>query len=255
VVVSGFVVTLCKPKTGDSESKLSVTLGKGVCAMSSFSTGAILGTYYLSVLFLFILLASVGSVVTYIIIVVANRAEPDPTGKRTSTIYHAGTAFLTLWLEIAGAITIFATLFGLIGAGGVRYFTTEKHPLSDATIRGVTIGLLLFLAGGFVSHSQRRKAVEMAESDPNEASPSKRIVRSYAAVVSFVCVIVIVVVGLAAVWAVLGLVAPGVYEAASRTSDVRILLDEATVLAVFAWVFSTHRRLVGAQHAPALRED
>jgi len=32
--------------------------------------------------------------------------------------------------------------------------------------------------------------------------------------------------------------------AVPRTVDLRTLLDEATVLAVFAWVFSTHRRLL-----------
>jgi hypothetical protein len=205
--------------------------------MTSVSTGEIFGTYALGALFLLIMLSSAGSIVTYIIIVVANRADPDPTGKRTSTIYHVGTAFLTLWLEVAGAITILATLFALIGSGETR----------DTTIRGLTIGLLLFLVGGFVSHTQRRKAVDLAGSDSDGASPSKRVVRSYAAVVSFISVIVMVVTVLAAIWAVLGLIAPGVYVAASRTSDTRLLLDEATVLAVFAWVFSTHRRLVDAR--------
>jgi hypothetical protein len=203
--------------------------------MAAVSSADIVGTYTVAGLFLLIMLSSVGSIVTYIIIVVANRADPDPTGKRTSTIYHVGSAFLTLWLEVAGAITIVATLFALIGSGGN----------SNTTIREITIGLLLFLVGGFVSHTQRRKAVGLAESDFDDASPSKRVVRSYAAVVSFISVIVIVVTVLAALWAVLGLIAPGVYEAASRTSDGRLLLDEATVLAVFAWVFSTHRRLVG----------
>ena len=220
--------------------------------MSTFgSTGAIVGTY-VSVLVLLIVLASVGSIVTYIIIVVANRAEPDPTGKRTSAVYHVGTAFLTLWLEIAGVITIFATLFALIGAGKNTYFGPEVHPLSDATVRGITIGLLLTMVGGLLTLTHRRKAVELALSDANEASPSKRVVRSYAAVVSFISVIVMVVAVLAAVWAVLGLVAPGVYQTGSRTGDVRALLDEATVLAVFAWVFSTHRRLVGVQRTPEL---
>jgi hypothetical protein len=205
--------------------------------MASVATADILGTYALGAVFLLISLSSVGSIVTYIIIVVANRADPDPTGQRTSTIYHTGTAFLTLWLEVAGAITVLATLFALIGSGGS----------ANTTTRGITIGLLLFLVGGFVSHTHRRKAVTLAESDSDNASPSKRVVRSYAAVVSFISVIVMVVMVLALIWAVLGLIAPGVYDAGSRTSDARLLLDEATVLAVFAWVFSIHRRLVGAR--------
>jgi hypothetical protein len=208
--------------------------------MTSVATGDIFGTYAVGALFLLIMLSSVGSIVTYIIIVVANRADPDPTGNRTSAIYHVGSAFLTLWLEVAGAITVLATLFSLIGSGGN----------GDDTVRGITIGLLLFLVGGFVSHTQRRKALFLAASDSDEASPSKRVVRSYAAVVSFISVIVMVVAMLATVWGVLGLIAPGVYETGSRTLDARVLLDELTGLAVFAWVFSTHRRLVGPRRTP-----
>lgn len=213
---------------------------------TAFSTGAIIGSYAISGLLLLIGLSSVGSIVTYIIIVVANRADPDPTGKRTSAIYHVGTAFLTLWLEIAGVITIFVTLFALIGASGNRYFTSAVHPLGDATVRGITIGLLLSIVGGMVTLTHRGKAIELAESDSDEASPAKRVVRSYAAVVSFISAIVIVVTVLVALWSVLGLIAPGIYEVGSRTSDVRRLMDEATVLAVFAWVFSSHRQLMGA---------
>jgi hypothetical protein len=206
--------------------------------------GAIVGTY-VSVLVLLGVLASVGSIVTYIIIVVANRAEPDPTGNRTSAIYHVGTAFIALWLEIAGVITIFVTLFALIGAGNKIYFSTEVHPLGDSTIRGITIGLLLSIVGGYTALTHRAKAIDLASSDVLETSPSKRVVRSYAAVVSFICVIVVVITLLAFVWSVLGLIAPGVYRTGARTDDLRMLLDESTVLAVFGWVFSTHRHLVG----------
>ncbi len=212
--------------------------------MSTLSTGAVVGTYA-SALLLLSVLASVGSIVTYIIIVVANRAEPDPSGNRTSAIYHVGTAFIALWLEIAGVITIFVTLFALVGAGGTTYFSTEVHPLGDSTIRGITIGLLLSVVGGYTSLTHRTKALDLAHRDETAAGPSRRVVRSYAAVVSFISVLVVVVTSLACLWAVLGLIAPGVYQTGPRTGDVRLLLDEATVLLVFAWVFSTHRRLVG----------
>ena len=212
--------------------------------MSTSSVGALVGTY-VSALVLLSVLASVGSIVTYIIIVVANRAEPDPSGHRTSTIYHVGTAFLTLWLEIVGVLTIFFTLFNLIGAGSRTYFSSEVHPLGDSTIRGITIGLLLSIVGGYTALSHRAKAIELANGDEVVASPSKRVLRSYAAVVSFICVFVVVVTLLAFLWGILGLIAPGVYQTGSRTGDIRVLLDETTVLAVFAWVFSTHRRLVG----------
>jgi hypothetical protein len=214
--------------------------------ITTSSLGAIVGTW-VSILVLLIVLASVGSIVTFIIIVVANRAEPDPTGHRTSTVYHVGTAFIALWLEIAGVITIFVTLFNLIGAGSTTSFSSEVHPLGDSTIRGITIGLLLSIVGGYTALSHRVKAIELANSDEVVASPSKRVLRSYAAVVSFISVFVVIVTLLAFVWALLGLIAPGVYQIGSRTGDFRALLDEATVLAVFAWVFSAHRHLVGVR--------
>jgi hypothetical protein len=212
-----------------------------VSSVSSF--GAIVGTY-VSTLVLLSVLASIGSVVTYIIIVVANRADADPTGNRTSTIYHVGTAFVALWLEIAGVVTIFVTLFNLIGAGSTRIVPGEVHPLGDSTIRGLTIGLLLSMIGGYTALTHRVKAIDLASSDEVVASPSKRVVRSYAAVVSFICVIVVVITSLALTWAMLGLIAPGIYQTGARIGDFRLLLDEATVLAVFAWVFSTHRGLL-----------
>jgi hypothetical protein len=208
--------------------------------------GAIVGSDVL-VLALLIVLASVGSIVTYVIIVVANRAEPDPSGNRTNAIYHVGTAFVALWLEIAGVITIFVTLFALIGAGSRTRFSTEIHPLGDSTVRGITIGLLLSIVGGLTALTHRAKAIELARNDEVVASPSKRVLRSYAAVVSFICVIVVVVTLLAIAWSLLGLIAPGVYQTGSRTVDLRLLLDEVTVLAVFSWVFMTHRSLVGVR--------
>jgi hypothetical protein len=214
--------------------------------ITTSSEGAIVGTY-VSVLALLVVLASVGSIVTYIIIVVANRAEPDPAGTRTSAIYHVGTAFIALWLEIAGVIAIFVTLFNLIGAGHTANFTSEVHPLGDSTIRGITIGLLLSIIGGYTALTHRAKAIELASSDATPASPSTRVLRSYAAVVSFITVLVVVVTSLALVWSVLGLIAPGVYQTGGRTGDFRLLLDELTVIAVFAWVFSTHRRLMGVR--------
>jgi len=202
---------------------------------------------YVSVLVLLSVLASVGSIVTYIIIVVANRAEPDPSGNRTSAIFHVGTAFISLWLEIAGVITIFVTLFGLIGAGSKTYFSSEIHPLGDSTIRGITLGLLLSIVGGYTALTHRAKAIDLASIDESAASPSRRVLRSYAAVVSFICVIVVVITVLAIVWSVLGLIAPGVYQTGARTGDFRLLLDEATVFAVFSWVFATHRPLVSVR--------
>jgi hypothetical protein len=216
--------------------------------MSSSSVGAIVGTY-VSVLVLLSVLASVGSIVTYIIIVVANRAEPDPSGNRTSAIFHVGAAFITLWLEIAGVITIFVTLFGLIGAGGHTSFSTAVHPLGDSTIRGITIGLLLSIVGGYTSLTHRAKAIDLASSEEVETSPSKRVVRSYAAVVSFISMFVVVITLLAFAWSVLGLIAPGVYQTGARTGDIRVLLDEATVLAVFSWVFAAHRHMMDGHEA------
>ena len=59
------------------------------------------------VLALFAFMAIVG---LFIIIVVANRADPDPSGRRPQSVYYFAVSFVTLVTTIVGSIVVFVSL-------------------------------------------------------------------------------------------------------------------------------------------------
>jgi hypothetical protein len=190
-----------------------------------------------------LLLSSLGSVATYIIIVVANRADPDPSGKRPMAVYLFAGAFLTLWVAYIGAITVVTSLVGLIGKHYASGFSLAKHPVGDAAVRGVSLGLLLLIIAGWAHEVHRRRGLEIAEGEDDPASPTKRVARSYVAVVSFVTILIMVVTSLATLYSLLGLIAPGIYQAGSRLSSFRAILVELFVLALTSIIFASHQAL------------
>src|SRR5437763_8654514 len=52
----------------------------------------------------------------FVIVVVANRADPDATGRRPAVVYAFATAFLTLFLTLFATTGIISSLASLIGA-------------------------------------------------------------------------------------------------------------------------------------------
>src|SRR3979490_781720 len=59
-----------------------------------------------------VILAIVG---VFIIVVAANRAEPDPSGRRPLSVYLFATSFVTLIAAVAGSATVVSSLVQLIG--------------------------------------------------------------------------------------------------------------------------------------------
>ena len=76
-----------------------------------------------------------------VIIIVSNRAEPDPRGLRPQSVYLFGMSFVTLQLTYAGLVLIATSLFALIAP--------HSQPLNNVVAREVVIGgLFVILAGG-----------------------------------------------------------------------------------------------------------
>lgn len=201
----------------------------------------LLGGALIAYLLLVPILGSVVGLGTYIIIVVANRSDPDPTGKRPISVYMFAAAFITLWLAFIGSVVIVSSLIGLIGT---NYGTTMAiHPVGDSAARGATIGALLLIVAGALYALHRRRGLALADSESDPASPTKRVARSYVSAVSFISIILAVVVTIAALYTIFGIIAPGVYEAGSRVSSAKGLLDELYVLLAALVVFGTHQSL------------
>lgn len=178
-------------------------------------------------------LASLGGITTYVIIVVANRAEPDPSGKRPMAVYLFGGAFLTLWVAVIGLLAAAWALIGLIGTSG------EGHAVTIL----VTIGLLLLVIAGGFHQLHRLRGLELAEGESDPASPTKRVARSYVAVNSFISIVIVIFSAFFMIYEVISVIAPGTYDVTNRTSVGRLILDAAAALLVSLWIFLSHQRL------------
>lgn len=190
---------------------------------------------------LLLLLSSVGSIITYVIIVVANRADPDPTGKRPMAVYFFGGAFLTLWIAYLGLIVVVVSLVNLIGTN--VSFASGQHPVGDAAVRGVSVGLIFFVVAGYAHYLHRRRGLELAASESDPASPTKRVARSYVAVVSFVATVITIVMSFAFIYTLLALIAPGIFHGGNSTTMAKGLLVEAFVLCLAGLIFWSHQSL------------
>lgn len=205
------------------------------------SAQSLVGGAIIAYLLLIPILGSVVGLGTYIIIVVANRADPDPSGKRPISVYLFATAFLTLWIAYIGAVVIVSSLVNLIGTTVV--YSASVHPVGDSAARGVSVGLLLLIVAGVIYGFHLRRGLALADSESDPASPTKRVARSYVSSVSFISIILFVVMVIASAYTVLGLIAPGVYLASSRTTSTKGLLVELFVVLISLAIFSYHQSL------------
>src|SRR5579875_3396175 len=85
-----------------------------------------------------------GVVGAFVVIVVANRAEADPTDRRPLVAYLFGASFVTMWTALIGSSAVIASLVQLIGS---HPGTTSDalHPIGDASARGAVLGAIVLL--------------------------------------------------------------------------------------------------------------
>jgi hypothetical protein len=167
-----------------------------------------------------------------VIVVVSNRAEPDPRGLRPRTVFLFGMSFVTLQLAYAGLVLIGTSLFALIAP--------HFLPLTNTVAREVVIGgLFVVLAGGtWLLHV--RRGIETARGE-GDTGPNARVMKSYAGVVCFIYFLQMIFALGFAIYLLFELIAPGVFGnfSTSRSGTLAELLDLVYVmvlsgLAVFA---------------------
>ena len=134
-----------------------------------------------------------GVLAMFFIVAVANRADPDPTGSRPMAAYLFSAAFLFLWVAY-------------VGRGRRRELAHQPHrqpprlercahvalrhlsapSYRNAAIRACVLGaiLVVFAGGAYLLHLRRGKS--LATPRRTRAGPTKRVMRSYVALVSFV---------------------------------------------------------------------
>ena len=99
-----------------------------------------------------------------IIIIVANRAEPDQRGVRPHSVYLFGMSFVTLQLTFAGSVLIISSLFSVIAP--------HVSPLTNSVAREVVIGGLFVVLFGAALVLHLGRGVETAHGDGSVQGPT-----------------------------------------------------------------------------------
>jgi hypothetical protein len=191
-----------------------------------------------------------------IILIVANRSEPDPRGMRPQSVYLFGMSFVTLQLTFGGSVLIMTALFSLIAP--------HYNPMGNAVTREVVIGALFVVIAGSVWVLHLRRGIDTAAGDSGTVRPNTRVMNSYAGVVAFIYLLELIVSFGIAIYLLLALIAPGVFGSvgSSRSGTLALLLDLVYIMVASAIILMIHANLgpsvfpprpaqpVGA-HAPA----
>jgi hypothetical protein len=206
--------------------------------------GSLVGVL-IGLLGLVVLLAVVG---VFVIVVAANRAEPDPSGRRPLSVYLFATSFIALIAAVVGSVTVVSSLVQLIGTHP-GYSRPGVHPIGDAAARGAVLGGLITLISVAILVVHLRRGLEFAGAD-GEAGPSRRVARSYVAAVAFLSVLVVLAATVMGIYLIFEIAGPGVFGGGGgRIPAVRSLIVVAYVGIVAGLILHTHRDLV----TPGLR--
>jgi len=171
-----------------------------------------------------------------IIVIIANRAEPDARGMRPFSVYLFGMSFVALLLAYGGLTMIVTALLSLIGS--------HPSPIADSVGRECVIGGLLLVIGGGTLSFHVRKGLGAASGDSAVDGPNARVRHSYIGAVSFVFVVLAMVSLGVGIYLIFQLAGPGIFGQAggSRTNTLRVLLDFAYLLVASLGVVSVHWR-------------
>ncbi len=173
------------------------------------------------------------------ILIVSNRAEPDPRGMRPFSVYLFGMSFVTLLLSYAGLSLIVTSLLSFIGP--------HEAPIGNGVARQVVMGGLFLLIPGFIMRNHLQRGIASAKGDGRVDGPNARILHSYVGVVSFVFMITMMISLGFCVYMIFQLIGPGVFGGGpSRSATVNSLLDFFYVLVTSAAIVRHTWR-----HAPA----
>lgn len=178
-----------------------------------------------------------------VVVVVANRAEPDPSGRRPRAVYQYGVSFVAVYATLFASFAVVAGLVQLMGSHpGVS--GPGRHPVGDAVARVVVLAVLVLAVAVALLVTHLRPALCHWDFVGAGPGPVSRVALSYQSAVSFVAVIIgaaAVVVFLYQVCRILG---PGVFElSGSRVAAARVLLDALYLALASMLIVATHLRL------------
>jgi hypothetical protein len=172
-----------------------------------------------------------------VILIVANRAEPDPRGLRPSSVYLFAMSFVTLQLTFAGSVVIVSSLFSVIAP--------HFAPLTNSVSRSVLIGGIFVVLAGVTLLLHLGRGIEAARGDAGTSGPNLRIMQSYAGVVGFIYFLQLIFSLGATVYLLFALIAPGVFGSigSGRSGTLALMLDLFWVMLASAYIVAAHSGL------------
>jgi hypothetical protein len=183
---------------------------------------------------IFFLLFFVGVIV---IVVVANRADPDPTGRRPQSIYYFAVSFVTILTSIVGS--------AVVVTGLVQYIGSHSGSLTNVVARTVVIGGLITLVSMVLLVTHLRRGLVLARAGDEMTSPSRRVGQSYISAIAFLSILVLLVVAILSAYLIFALAGPGVFGSfGGRSAALRYLIEALYLGLVAGVVLGTHRNLL-----------
>ncbi len=181
---------------------------------------------------LVVVMAVVGVLV---IVVVANRADPDPSGRRPQSVYFFAVSFVTLLTSIIGSSVVVSALVRLIGS--------HSSPIGNSIARLVVLGGLITLVSMVLLITHLRRGLVLVGTE--SMSPSRRVGQTYVSAVAFLAVLVLLVVTVLSAYLVFAIAGPGVFGSfGGRVPAIRYLIDAVYLGVVAGLILWTHRNLV-----------
>jgi len=236
---SGLVVTTISSGLGGVSSSGSAVSQYGQGSAPVTQTPTVSSTFGLGGTFvgLFAVLISASLLAGLVILVVANRADPDPTGRRPQSVAHFAIAFVTLTTSIIGSAVVLGSLIQLVGSHSSDITNTvARSAVAGGLITAVSLALLV---------TQLGRGVAIARSDDQDAGPSRRVGQSYVSLATFVAVLSVLVTTVLAGYLLFVLADPSVFGAVGgRGTTTRVLVITVYLGMVALVVRASHRNLV-----------
>lgn len=231
--ISGLVTNGSVP--GFSTGSSTQILGNGGSGLTSSTLG--LSSLAGALIEIVAVVAMTALVGILIIAVVANRADPDPTGRRPQSVYFFVVSFVTITTAIAGSALIVAALLWLTA----RHSPSANHGID----RLLLVSALITLVSLLLLTLHLRRGLILARADNSSLSPSRRVGQSYVSVVAFVSILVLLVASIVSIYLVFAIAAPATFGSfGGRGSAGRVLVESVYLAAVAVFMIWRHSSLV-----------
>jgi hypothetical protein len=185
---------------------------------------------------------------TLVIVIVANRAEPDHSGWRPWSVYFFGMSFVSVFLTLFGTFAIVLGLVQLIGTHSASGFvfpsSVSTHPIGDAVARVIVLSGLITLVASVLLATHICRGLALPEWRRGEQGPINRVAQSYVGAVCFVALVIAAAAFVSAGYQLFRVIAPGVSELSGpRVGAVRVLVASLYLLIASIVVAILHAQM------------